>query len=220
MIAHRRRAATRRRETDRRLHVPEPRTTSWWEWRIFGPQIQMPVAPDLLTEPTEAPATETWLLSPCSSFSVRVCHGQVEIKRLERIDRRGLELWRVIHRYRFPLDAAAVATVSVDLGASVPDLEGSVDLERFLSVMHAAAPSVVVRSVRTQRSPFRLDGCRGEHVKLTVGSGQWETVALVGQDPGPVHAALQRLGFSRFANMNYPRALKLMLGVADRAAAL
>jgi hypothetical protein len=200
------------------LSMRELRTTSWWEWRIFEPRLRLPDSPDVALKVPEAPSTETWLLSPCSSFSVRVSEKHLEIKRLERIDRRGLELWRQIHRDRFPVNAADVATVCTELGIPRLELAGPVDLEQFLRSMRDAAPDVVVATIDAVRTPFQFAGCRGEHVVLTIGDRRWETVALAGQDPGVVHAALQRLGYSQIANVNYPAALKRMLGITDRAA--
>jgi len=206
---------TAQRPTNPRRRDALSSSHATWEWRTFESPVSLPVADDLVLEPPES-ATETWLLSPCSSFGVRIAGDELEIKRLVSIDRRDLELWQVIHRYHSPLAPAAVAAICVDLGLPEFDLEAPVTFEELLALMRAAAPAVVVVPVQVERARFHLDHCHGEHATLTVGNQRWESVALFGDDSGVVHAALQRLGVSQVANMNLPRALKLMLGIANQ----
>jgi hypothetical protein len=199
-----------------RTHAAPLSGQSTWEWRTFDTPVMLPVGDDLVVDPRESTVTETWLLSPCSSFSVRIAGDSLEIKRLVSIDRRDLELWQVIHRYQSPLPAAAVAAVCVDLGLPDVDVTAPIAFDELLRLMRAAAPAVVVAAVQVDRTRFHFDKCDGEHVMLTVGDQRWESFALFGHDPGVVHAALQRLGVSQIANVNLPRALKLMLGIADQ----
>lgn len=187
-----------------------------WEWRTFDSPVILPIGDDLIVEPREPERLETWLLSPCSSFSVCIVGDQLEIERLVSIDRRDLELWQVIHRYHAPLTPAAVAAVCVDLGLPDFELEEPVSIAELLVLMRAEAPAVVVAPVRVERTRFHFGGCDGERVAMAVGDQRCETLALRGHDAGAVHAAVRRLGLSQAMNMNLPRALKLMLGIASQ----
>jgi hypothetical protein len=209
---------TRQRARKPATHTGEHGGNTMWEWRAFDPKISLLEIPGLEAMAWHAPTIETWLLSPSSSFGVRIHDQEIEIRRIEHIDRRSLEQWRVIHRYQFPVDAAAIAAVCVNLGVPEPALAAPADREQFLAGMAFAAPDVIVVPVRTERAQFRMAGCDGEQLKLVIGDQRWEGLAFFSRDSACVHAALQEVGLSTFQNMNWPRALKLILGVTNRPA--
>jgi exopolyphosphatase / guanosine-5'-triphosphate,3'-diphosphate pyrophosphatase len=181
-----------------------------WEWRVFGTDLSLPNAAGLVMTDTSGPDTETYLLTPRSTFSLKVRDGHLEVKRLEAMDHRDLELWRPIHRFPLPLTPDAVATVCVLLGLTVVELVGPCDLQRLVG----AVEGVTVVPVVKRRWRFVGEGFVGEHTTLTIGDEPWTSIAVEGEDPDAVYAGVRALGLETRANLNYPRALKLLSDLA------
>ena len=62
-----------------------------------------------------------------------------------------------------------------------------------------------------RRVPLALAPCRGERVALLIAGERWESVAIEGDDPDEVLAAIRRLGFEGIPNTNYPGMLKNLI---------
>lgn len=196
-----------RKPTDPAVAAVVPR----WEWRIFRPTLPWPAEAVPHADGDVEASADTYLLASGSSFNVKIRRGRLEIKRLERMDEHGLEQWRPIHAFQFPLTPDQVATTCVDLGVCAPDVDTPIDVEAFLHVMR---DKVRVVPVVKRRVRFKLRGCRGEHATLIVDGERWMTIAIEHQDSRHLQQAVESLGYHTSANIRYPRALKVICGLA------
>ena len=106
-----------------------------WEWRTFGESANAAEGRLALLDPERiAESDELYMLSLQSDASVKVRDGLVDVKRLEAVDRNGLEQWRPVLKATFPLSPEDVSAVLTELG--VPEQEVASDaytLERLIS---------------------------------------------------------------------------------------
>ena len=90
-----------------------------WEWRTFGDELGDAESRLEALTPTEVEdGDEVYLLSAGDAGSVKVRHGQLDVKRLERVEG-GLQQWRPVLKAELPVAASDVALLLEALGASV-----------------------------------------------------------------------------------------------------
>ena len=93
-----------------------------WEWRTFGEHFGdadnrfAGLSPGRVEE-----GDEIYLLSLASDASCKVRAGLMDVKRLERRNDDGLELWKPVMKASFPLSAQDAAGVITALDATVLD---------------------------------------------------------------------------------------------------
>ncbi|HUX32393.1 MAG TPA: hypothetical protein VMV51_00865 [Gemmatimonadaceae bacterium] len=197
----------------------DDRVVPRWEWRAFERSFVLPPSAAEV-ERFDAPVErdETYLLSLLSPHSVKIRDGRLDIKRLERSEAHGLELWRPVLRAAFPVEAGALAAGCDAWGVPGPagdtPAHSLADLVRNVVVPHRQLRIVTLTK---RRLPITVAGCRGERAQITVGGHHWNTVVFEDADPGRVLAALAELKLDPAANENFPRALKRILGLPDHA---
>ena len=179
-----------------------------WEWRSFGESFGS--AESVLTAQAPERVHETdelYLLSPESDASVKVRDSLMDVKRLESINQDGLERWRPVMKAAFPL--------------------GSDDVRFLLDALHAPAPPNVLPAyspedlaglaltvpVHKRRTHYRIGGCLAELSDVRVGERATRTIAVEGEDPARVIAAVRRLGLDGRRNVSVARGIKALLGV-------
>jgi exopolyphosphatase/guanosine-5'-triphosphate,3'-diphosphate pyrophosphatase len=176
-----------------------------WEWRTFGRRIPLP-AGSLKGDPRNAtPSSDTYIVSSRSTDNVKVRGGRLEMKRLERVDDNGLELWNPVVSVPLPADSAELTAVWQAWGAWPPALDRPLALDDIVREVVTGAPWLRAVAVTKRRVPLLLSECRGEFVELQVAGERWESVAIEGEAPGRVRDALRRLGLDRHENVNSPR---------------
>lgn len=179
-----------------------------WEWRSFGERFGS--AEDVLVAQAPERVHETdelYLLSATSDASVKVRDALMDVKRLEDVNADGLEQWRPVMKAAFPLR--------------------SDDVEFVLDTLHAPAPRArrpeyglddlaglaLTATVHKRRAHYRIDGCLAELSEVHVGERMTRTIAVEGEDPGRVIAAVRRLGLDGRRNVSVARGIKALLGV-------
>jgi exopolyphosphatase / guanosine-5'-triphosphate,3'-diphosphate pyrophosphatase len=185
-----------------------------WEWRIFGPdlgeagRVLGAMTPERLEE-----SAETYVLGLASDASVKIRDGRMDVKRLERVDGDGLELWRPILKAAFPLAAADVATTLAALGAPALSLARSAyTLDQLLGEVIDPNPGLLAVAVRKHRAHHTLGGCRAELTELRAGAGGTRTVAIESEDPARVTATVRELGLGERRVVCVARGLKALVG--------
>jgi exopolyphosphatase/guanosine-5'-triphosphate,3'-diphosphate pyrophosphatase len=174
-----------------------------WEWRTFGDDLGErlgAIEPERVTE-----SDETYLLSPHADDAVKLRGGLIDVKRLQRVDDEGLELWEPVLKAPLPLSAADARVVLAALGA--PDAP----LEREAYDLADLAAGAVAVSVHKTRRHFSVGGCMAELTDLRAGERATRTVAIESERPARVMAAIYELGFDPRPNVNVPRGLKALL---------
>src|SRR3954454_1188607 len=94
-----------------------------WEWRTFGDDLGeagQRLAALRVGRGTES--EETSLLAPASLDAVKVRDGLMDVKRLERVDDDGLQLWAPVMKATLPLSAADAREVLAALDVPGPEL--------------------------------------------------------------------------------------------------
>jgi hypothetical protein len=189
-----------------------------WEWRTFASSLawleartgpQGPVEPFLISE-------ETYLLNPRTPHSAKIRGGALDVKRLERIDPTGLELWRRAFKGVFPLPAPRLCAAFSALGLPPPVLRrDAYALDLFLADI--VEPDAFFRAVKVSkaRRQFTFAGCRAEFARVEAGGARRESFCVEHEAAELVLAALRRLGLDSHANVNFPAGLGRAL--ADRA---
>jgi len=187
-----------------------------WEWRSFGESFG--AAERMLTAQRPERVHETdelYLLSPDSDASVKIRDALMDVKQLEDVNADGLERWRPVMKAAFPLAADEVDFVLGALHVGVPPGE-----RRGYGPGDVAALALTAE-VHKQRAHYRIDGCLAELTEVRVGERATHTLAVEGEDPDRVIAAVRRLGLEGRRNVSVARGLKALLGVgAQRFAAI
>jgi exopolyphosphatase/guanosine-5'-triphosphate,3'-diphosphate pyrophosphatase len=164
-----------------------------WEWRTFAEAFGSAVDRRFdAVEPESVRETdEVYVLSRLSDSSVKLREQTIDVKVLREVSLDGLERWE-------PVLKAPTARPAEDFGAL------------------ADALGVDVRSIRVhkRRAHYRLDGCMAERSQITTDHGSRETIGIESEDPDLVRATVAALGFTLAGNVNLPRELKLLAGLA------
>jgi hypothetical protein len=185
---------------------------SRWEWRLIARAL--PIDPARLTLEAEAISSrETYLLSAHTPHNVKIRKQVLEIKQFERRAADGLELWRPTARSAFPLDRATRTALWSAWGIP-PQPTGSTDTLDAL-VREVVTPQYALRRVDLMKRRRRLTlvGCAGELVELEIGAERRKSIAFEDAHPNVVRAAVTAAGLAGQPNLNYPAALKDIVGL-------
>jgi len=185
-----------------------------WEWRTFAASFgdaderfrRLP--PGKLQE-----SDELYFLSPTCDANVKVRDGLVDIKTLEQIDGHGLEQWRPIMKATFPLPAAEVTRVCDTLQVPPLPLQDTYALEPMQAELTHPSRGVRALSMHKKRRRYTVGGCLAEMTEVAADGRAARTVAIEGEDPARVWAAVREMSLERFENLSYPRGLKRLLGL-------
>ena len=186
-----------------------------WEWRTFGEGFGAAeeVLGGLEAERTQE-SDEVYFLSEESDASVKVRDGLMDVKRLEAVDRNGLEQWRPVLKGEFPLGAADVATVLDALGIAGPQLSrDTYTFEQLVFELVLPHPALADVAVRKRRVHYLFGGCMLELSEVTAVLQTTRTIAVEAEDPALVAAAVEELGLAGRPNVCLARGLKTMLGL-------
>ncbi len=201
----------------RHFETDDPDTAAArWEWRVFGESLTLPETPRLAMKHAEPDDEEIYLLSTRSIQNVKLRRGAVDIKCLDAIDAGGLERWRPAGHFVFPLGPTEVAQIEEALGVVFPVRLGyPLDRSRLLRALATMEPDVTMVPVRKARTRFALAGCEGELVEISAHGRRLVSIALEDINPGYLGTAIRMLGVTDPTNLNYPRALKALVGIHD-----
>jgi exopolyphosphatase/guanosine-5'-triphosphate,3'-diphosphate pyrophosphatase len=191
-----------------------PEIVPRWEWRTFGSHLE-PAESRLAGLPVERTqdSSEYYLLSVHDDASVKLRDERVDVKRLERVDEHGLELWKPVMKAGFPLPRADVELLMAALGITVTDLERATysgpQLRSELAPRHA---ELLLVSLTKHRQHFTIDGCMVEYSTFNTEIGSTQTIAIESPDPELVLETVRKLGLEHRPNVNVARGLKTLAG--------
>ena len=184
-----------------------------WEWRTFGESFPSVTAAVRAKAHDRAVTRETYILSSASDANVKIRHGQLDIKRLQRVER-GLELWAPVLKAVFPVPASVMSSVFGHWAIAPPPLtRAEYTLDHLLGEMVPAAAQLLAVEVAKERNRATVEGCAVEVATLQVRGRTVQTVAVEMKDPDQVLRAVRALGLSDRENVNYVTALKQMVKV-------
>ena len=187
-----------------------------WEWRWIGHQTPVPVSRlgDAWSDPP-ARTAEAYLVSAGSPHNVKVREGLIEVKRLRRVSGDGLEQWSPTVRAGFPLLPADWVEVLDALG--LPSNGADAPPDTLDGLLESLPPGASVRRVEVvkRRSRLMLAGCPGEWVRLDIEGRRMVSLAFEHEQADTVREALGALQLDPHDNLNYPAAIKRLIGMPD-----
>jgi exopolyphosphatase/guanosine-5'-triphosphate,3'-diphosphate pyrophosphatase len=163
---------------------------------------------------------EVYLLSLNGTDIVKVRHGLMDVKHLEEVDDRGLERWRPVLKAGFPLDAEDARFVLAALGMPAPPPGRAADTVEALLAELPDPRAVRTVAVHKHRRAYTLGGCAVELTDVRAGGADVQTLAVESEDPDRVAATVRGLGLDTHPNTNYQRALRELVGLGGRRAAV
>jgi len=183
-----------------------------WEWRTFGdvtPRFAAG-APERVEE-----SDEVYLLAPGVDVSVKVRSGLMDVKALQQVGADGLQQWKPVMKAAFPLPAADVPKVFAALRTAAPALtRPQYTLEQFVAEVVGPAGRVRAVTVHKRRAHYQFGGCLAEVTDVRVGGKSARTIAIEGEDPARVAAAVREEGFDPADNVDYARGLERLVGMS------
>ena len=189
-----------------------------WEWRTFGTEFgeaERRIAAQPLERTRES--DELYVLSRTRNASVKVRDELMDVKRLEKVDADGLELWRPVMKAPFPLPETMVREVMDDLGVvNVPLTRAEYTRDEFLEELVGPSPDVVAVKVHKQRSHYTIGGCMAELSEVRVGQLSRRTIGIESEDPDRVRETVRELGLESRPNVNVEHELESMIGFGAR----
>jgi len=148
-----------------------------WEWRVFGTEHQ--AAEDglaALSPWAREESDEVYVLSAAGS-TVKIRHGQMDIKLLREVDGDGLQRWEPVMKQGFPLgrDDVAVVLDALQVDAAPWD---AVSASQFLARLIESSDAVRVVNVHKTRVRYRLGGCLAEIAGVLAEGRSTRTIAV------------------------------------------
>jgi exopolyphosphatase / guanosine-5'-triphosphate,3'-diphosphate pyrophosphatase len=195
--------------------VPMENIIPRWEWRTFGKGFGVSDNRFAALEPGGVQESdEIYFLSPAGDQNVKVRDRLMDIKTLEQVNPDGLEQWKPVMKGAFPLPAAEVKKVFDALGVAPPALaRADYTLEQFVEELAKPGQRLLVVNVHKKRTRYKIDGCLSEMTEVVAEGRTTRTVAIESEDPARVIATVRKFGLDKFANINYPRGLKQLVGM-------
>jgi exopolyphosphatase/guanosine-5'-triphosphate,3'-diphosphate pyrophosphatase len=179
-----------------------------WEWRTFSKKLGRVVDRISSLIPTGSQdSDEIYFLSPTGE-NVKVRNDLIDLKVLVETDRSGLEQWAPVMKSGFPLPAFEAQKVVQALRIPVYGLQReSYTLDDALEALDRPEIGLRVVHVHKHRRRYLIEGCTAELSDITVDGIPARTIAVEAEDPEAVRRAVDRLGLTGYANINYPRGL-------------
>ena len=191
----------------------EPR----WEWRTFGDVTAAERRLATEQEDRVVESDETYLLSRSSDESVKIRDGVLDVKRLQRVNEQGAELWRPVLKAGFPLSHADVREAFDALAVATPSLErSSYTLEQFLDELVRPSRDLLAADVHKLRRRYRFTDGPAELTDLAAGGRSTRTAAVESEDASVVGRVISALGLGGTPNMSVPKGLKELLAFGGR----
>jgi exopolyphosphatase/guanosine-5'-triphosphate,3'-diphosphate pyrophosphatase len=195
-------------------------TNPRFEFRVFGLHLEKlqteleKITPRLLTRKMDS----IYLLTAGNTKNnVKIREGIMDIKVLEQ-EMYGLEQWNPYLVGEFPLKSDVIKNVVFPaLGIVCPVLErADYTLEQFLGEIISVDPDLSVAFVNKVRHGYTLNECITEIAEVIVNGALINTLCIESENPEKVLAAKKKIGISnQWENVNYPLALKRIMGLAD-----
>jgi exopolyphosphatase / guanosine-5'-triphosphate,3'-diphosphate pyrophosphatase len=195
-----------------------------WEWRTFGGgdlSAAIGIIDSRAPEGVED-SEEIYFLSAHADAPVKLRRGLMDVKRRDRADEHGLELWQPVLKSQFPLVGDDLGTTLSALGMAAPaGLTEIASADAFIDAFATPGGDVRVAKVHKHRRHYLLQECMVEWTRLVVDDDhETETIVVESPDAEQVWSTVRSLGLDDRPNENIVVGLKKVLGVFRRAAVI
>jgi exopolyphosphatase/guanosine-5'-triphosphate,3'-diphosphate pyrophosphatase len=188
-----------------------------WEWRTFGDDFRsaeqrlQALAPD-----SSQASDEVYLLSTQGDASIKVRNDLMDVKHLQEVSGRGLELWLPVMKASFPIGADDVTAVFGALNVPVPTLaRDQYTLRQLEDELITPNPDLRRVGVHKRRTHYVVDGCMVEVTDMTAEGHTVRTVVVESPDQELILATVRDLGLEDRSNVNVARGLKSLVGFGE-----
>jgi exopolyphosphatase/guanosine-5'-triphosphate,3'-diphosphate pyrophosphatase len=187
-----------------------------WEWRTFGTQFGAVAARLRARASRPRSSAETYVVCERADVNIKIRDRLIDVKTLQQVDARGLEVWQPIMTAAFPLDAAAIDTLRHIWNLPPVPVERATSVAQFLDEIVRPQRKLTAVEVTKRRYGVTIDECLVEVADLTFDGLPIETLAVEMTDPDRVWQTVHALGLAAFDNVNYVQALRRFLTVHTR----
>jgi len=155
--------------------------------------------------------------SAYNNTNIKIRDGLLDIKEL--IEMHGdLERWFPRTKCEFPLTAATLeGEVLPHLGVALPQRSrDTYALDQFLEEIVLPQRELAVAAVFKRRFAFTVKGCITELDEVWINGAGLHSVAIESTDTAAILEARHTVGLDDLENVNYPQAIKRVIGMAPR----
>jgi hypothetical protein len=189
-----------------------------YEFRIFGSDLSKVHArlEKLASFSGTRYTADIYLLSRLDeAHIIKIREQKLDIKKLLRVDE-GFEQWDPIIKQPFPVSESFLVSIFFPaLGVKPPDrLQRNYTMEAFMSAVEKH-PDIETVKVDKRRQSYNLNGSHCETAEVTIGNARLSSICCEASLLDNVKRCVQRLDIERYANTNYPRAIKRMIGMGE-----
>ena len=189
-----------------------------YEYRIFGLQEIEAVVSALKQKgefEKQRNIEEIYLMTAGNANNnIKIRNKNLDIKVLvEQAD--GLEQWKPYNVGLFPLHKDHLKhQVFPALGVELPYFDREVyKLEQFIKELVLDDPDILVALTEKVRYGYYFNGCICEIAEVKINGALLKSVAVESENPEKVIETIAMLGMNNFENVNYPKAIKRVLGL-------
>jgi hypothetical protein len=189
-----------------------------YEFRIFGLKEIEPYIESLNRKGVAGAVrniSEIYLMTAGNTeHNIKIRDKRLDIKTLVHLEN-GLEQWNPQEVGEFPLVKEAIKNdIFPALGVEAPYLERDIyTLKQFMQELILDDPDIIVALTEKERHAFDFAGCICEYAEVQINGALQHTIAIESENPEMVHKAVEELKISNFENVNYPKAIKRVLGL-------
>lgn len=188
-----------------------------YEYRIFGLDIMEQIEKlKQLGQPDQTRnISEIYLMTAGNTANnVKIRNRNIDIKKLV-CEVEMLEQWKPFNIGLFPLDKNKIKhQVFPALGITPPALEqDEYSLEDFMKELILDDPDILVALTEKTRYGYLLNECICEWAEVRINGAMILSLSVESVNESKVMETVKMLGAEGFENINYPKAIKRVLGL-------
>ena len=187
-----------------------------WEWRTFGEDLSKEA--EVIKQSGESfdrESEELYILSTRSNDNTKIRAELMDIKTPIRInDENSLEQWTVLAKSTFPIHINDLALVYKAFGLQLPFFKkDEYNYNEYIEELIGRNPDLRIVNVKKNRHGYKIDGAIVEIAEVQFDDVTQQTIAVEHADPELVLRTVQKLGLTKFENINYIKAMKRAFGI-------
>ena len=194
-------------------------TTPRYEFRVFGIDSINTIIELLEKHGTLEKVrniSEIYLMtSGNNENNIKIRNKLLDIKTLVRQEN-GLEQWNPAEVGTFPLAKEKIKNeIFPALGVECPALDREVyTLKEFMMELILVDPDIKVALTEKERHAYSFEECICEWADVQINGATIRTLAIESENPDLIYNAMEKLNIEKnIENVNYPKALKRVLGL-------
>jgi len=193
--------------------------TPRYEFRVFGVESINTFIESLKNQGSAGKVrniSEIYLMTSGNyENNIKIRNKLLDIKTLVRQEN-GLEQWNPTEVGTFPISKDKIKNeIFPALGVVAPVLDREIySLKQFMQELILIDPDIIVALTKKERHAFEFGDCICEYADVRINGAFQRTLAIESENPELVYEAMKSLNInSNIENVNYPKALKRVLGL-------